>query len=449
MDFDRALTALKAHADTLINEGTDTYGDIHTPMFCYQLDTKTHKPPHRDVNPMCVSFDASFQSRCSNMDYDNDNFRMLHKLTELTGDKSYSDAADAYMAYFMEHCVSPTTGLFAWGEHIYYNLFTDDFNYRGHDGHELEPILPAWDLMWEINASAVQREIEAIYEYHIHDPVGYNFDRHAHWMDGHNDGMGFIHYGGLCAYSFVFLYSRTGNPECLEWAINLTKSRYDLRDPETGLPPGCIVRDSRGEHTDQPVGGAISTAGAWLIRAYGLHPEPFFLQVASDYYRAPILQMRKMGQELTGDWSFHVEPLLLLSEYTGDEWFLDQAIAIGEAQPDFQPKGGADWGAGEAGACAGGITTGLFLHRATGEQKWLDLAMAKAEYALANLFEGDVFRFTSEGEVCDRYCALTDAGLAYAFARLAGEAVSYQRSAIGFQPEEMADREAWFREERR
>ncbi|MDO8682697.1 MAG: hypothetical protein Q7N50_04370 [Armatimonadota bacterium] len=429
MDFDKVLKTIKTHADTLIHEGTDTYGDIHTPMFCYQLDVKTHKPPHRDINPSCVSFDASFQSRCVNMDYDNDNFRMLYKLTEITGDKTYSDAADAYMAYFMEHCVSPTTGLFAWGEHIYYNVFTDDFNYRGHDGHELEPVMPAWDLMWEINAAAVQREFEAMWEYHVHDHIGFNFDRHAHFRTGENDGFGFIHYGGICSYSFTFLYSKIGNPEYIDWAVNLAKSRYDLRDPETGLPPGCVVRDARGNHTPQPVGGAHSTTGGWLAYAYKEHPHPLFLEAAQFYYKKPIQYMYEAGGALTGDWAWHVPPMLELYKITNDSWFLDQTKTITSVLPDFQPKGGVDWNAGEPGACAGGIICGVLLHKLTGEQKWLDIAMDKAQYATDNLFEGGLFKMASIGEVNDRYCALADAGLGYAFALLAEHLKSCQLSA--------------------
>ena len=123
---------VKSFADILITEGINRYGDIHTPMFCYQLDLKSHKPPARDINPMCVSFDASFQSRCSNLYYDTNNIRMLYELSDLTGDNTYASAADDYLRYFMDNCVSKL-GLFSWGEHIYYNVFFDKFNFRGHD----------------------------------------------------------------------------------------------------------------------------------------------------------------------------------------------------------------------------------------------------------------------------------------------------------------------------
>ncbi|MDO8589527.1 MAG: hypothetical protein Q7T82_21090 [Armatimonadota bacterium] len=429
MDYDKVLSTVKRHADTLIYEGTDTYGDIHTPLFCYQLDVRTHKPPHRDINPMCVSFDASFQSRCSNMDYDNDNFRMLYKLSKLTGDKSYSDAADACMAYFMENCVSPTTGLFGWGEHIYYNVFTDDFNYRGHDGHEFEGLITLWDEMWRINPAAVKREIEAIHEYHIHDPANYNFDRHAHWVNGHNDGVGFINHGMNYVYCFAFLHKVTGTQEYLDWAVKLTNSRYEARD-ENGMAPACVVRDSRGNHHTEYICPYAQGGGAdFLTYAYIEHPEPLFIKAAEDYLKASFAyeldkvlskaREDQQGEEGGANLAGFTQGLLNLYEATGDTWGLDKAKAITELEPRYTMKGGEDWGAAEAWCCAQGILDGVRLHELTGEQKWLDIAMGKAQYARDFLFEGDLFRYTSEGQVSDRYCARTDAILGRAFADLA------------------------------
>ena len=40
----------------------------------------------------------------------------------MTGEKRFAQAADDYMRYFLKCCVSRTTGLFAWGEHVAYNV---------------------------------------------------------------------------------------------------------------------------------------------------------------------------------------------------------------------------------------------------------------------------------------------------------------------------------------
>ncbi|MDO8682696.1 MAG: hypothetical protein Q7N50_04365 [Armatimonadota bacterium] len=428
MDYDKIFSTVKTYADTLINDGTDTYGDIHTPMFCFHLDVKSHKPPHRDYNPMCVSFDASFQSRCANMDYENDNFRMLNKLTELTGDKTYADAADAYMTYFMEHCVSPTTGLFGWGEHIYYNVFSDDFNYRGHDGHEFEGYLTVWDDLWRINPAAVQREIEAIWEYHIHDPVNLNFDRHAHWIDGHNDGVGFINHGMNYVYCFAFLHKVTGNPEYLDWAVRLTKSRYDARD-EKGMAPACVVRDARGNHSTEYICSYAQGGGAdFLTFAYRESPHPFLLQAAEDYLKASfayglddvLKSSRETDAEDDGGCLYYfTQGLLNVYEANGNSWALDKAKEITSLAPKYFFKGGEDWGANESGFCGQIIQDCVRLHRLTGEQIWLDIAAQKAQYAYDNLFKGDLFTYTSEGMVSDRYCARGDAPLGYGFILLA------------------------------
>lgn len=428
MDFDKVFNALKTHADTLVNEGTDEYGDIHTPMFCFQLDVKTHKPPHRDHNPMCVSFDASFQSRCANMDYENDNFRMLAKLTELTGDKTYADAADAYMAYFMEHCVSPTTKLFGWGEHIYYNLFTDDFNYRGHDGHEFEGYITDWDDLWRINPTAVKEEIEAIWEYHIHDQAGLNFDRHAHWGEGYNDGVGFLNHGMNYVYNFAFLHKVTGNPEYLDWAVRLANSRYEARD-EKGMAPVCVVRNARGNHSLEYISSHVQCGTAhFLTCAYHESPHPRFIEIANDYCKAAFAfeledELSKAQASETGegcsDLSGVIEGMLNVYEATKDTWFLDKSRVAMAQTPKFLYKGGEDWGANEAYMIGFHIQAGLRLYKVTGEQQWLDIVTDKAQYALDHLFEGGLFKATSEGNYSDRYCARGNAVLGYGMALLA------------------------------
>jgi len=69
--------------------------------------------------------------------------------------------------------------------------------------------------------------------------------------------------------------------------------------------------------------------------------------------------------------------------------------------------------------CGVHMQAGLRLYSLTGEQRWLDIAVHKAQYALDHLFVGNLFRYTSEGKVSDRYCARGCAPLAYAFVLLA------------------------------
>ena len=39
--------------------------------------------------------------------------------------RRYAAAADACLRFFLDHLVSPQTGMFGWGEHLFYNVFLD------------------------------------------------------------------------------------------------------------------------------------------------------------------------------------------------------------------------------------------------------------------------------------------------------------------------------------
>ena len=69
----------------------------------------------------------------SNLLWDTDNIRLFYALSRDTGDPRFAQAADDYIAYFLKHCVSRTTGFFAWGEHIAYNVLDDQIHGKRHE----------------------------------------------------------------------------------------------------------------------------------------------------------------------------------------------------------------------------------------------------------------------------------------------------------------------------
>jgi len=69
-------------------------------MFCFQLDVKTTPSP-TGLQPMCVSSTRA-TSPVRHMDYENDNFRTLFKLSEMTATR-LRGRRRSYMGYFMEN----------------------------------------------------------------------------------------------------------------------------------------------------------------------------------------------------------------------------------------------------------------------------------------------------------------------------------------------------------
>jgi hypothetical protein len=51
--------------------------------------------------------------------------RVLYTLSEITGDSRYSAAADAELEWFFNNTQSPVTGLMPWGEHLSWDVLTD------------------------------------------------------------------------------------------------------------------------------------------------------------------------------------------------------------------------------------------------------------------------------------------------------------------------------------
>jgi len=237
-NYDAYLAYAQMFADTLLQTALDKYGRVSTPMFLQVLSLKTHKPATKKDDPNWQQrYDAEDYMKAaqgSNLYRDIHTIKALRELTRLTKNPKYAQSADAYLGYFLKHCVSTTTGLFAWGEHMYYDVFLDTVVAHR---HEMEIPLPPWEELWRIDSTAVKNEIEAIYKYHIYDKEMFWYDRHGNYYTGQFDEPAvrgtWIKHSGLYTYSFIFLYTKTHNPEYLTWAKKMADVFYAIRDPKT------------------------------------------------------------------------------------------------------------------------------------------------------------------------------------------------------------------------
>ncbi|HQE62263.1 MAG TPA: hypothetical protein PLV10_08335, partial [Candidatus Latescibacteria bacterium] len=226
----------KNFADALIAYGTDHYGTRDTPLFCHFIDLETLTVPAQKTAAEWRDLMADWEedkgylmwgkdrsnltwAHQSNLLWDTETVRLLIKLSESTGDRRYAQAAWSCMAYFPEHCVSRETGLFAWGEHVAYNVVSDRIE---GERHELQHADPLWEELWQISPTKVQREIEAIYRFHVVDKAAMIYDRHARFWDGlpERDQATILGYAGVFAKAWAFLWTKTRKPEYLRWARN-------------------------------------------------------------------------------------------------------------------------------------------------------------------------------------------------------------------------------------
>ena len=253
--------------DTMITKGTDRFGRKQTPVFCLALDPETYAPPkapekvdweyRRDFEHLYRDFGYYWKSHLHSSDliYDQGTIRALYAATEASGDPKYARAADAYLDFFLNNLVSEQTGIFGWGEHVFYNVFTDyliggaftvrsvrKFSYD----HELERWTTIYDLFWPKSAEKTLAEIDALYEYKIHDPQTFINNRHSDYYSGRvtSDTLTFIKHSGLFAHAWAFAYSKTHDRKYLEWAqegggpvLGLSRSAHE---------PGAQLRAAQG-----------------------------------------------------------------------------------------------------------------------------------------------------------------------------------------------------------
>ena len=191
------------------------------------------------------------------------------------------------MNFFLENMVSQQTGMFGWGEHIFYNVFLDHiigggFTVRGSRNflfaHELERWTTIYDLMWEKSPEKTQAEIEAIYEYKIIDYETFTNNRHSDYFSGRRTGdvLTFVKHSGLFAHAFAFLYSKTREPKYLQWAQKMADLFWNKSNPQTNLVRSAIERKE-----EPPAPGEMALASLFLLRAYQWHPDAGFRREGS------------------------------------------------------------------------------------------------------------------------------------------------------------------------
>jgi len=300
------LAAAAEFLTTLIEKGTDHYGRKHTPVLCLCLDPETFtppKPPEKIDRDYAIGFEYLYRDfgfywkshlHGSNLIYDQGTIRALYALSDSTAEDRFRRAADAYLDFFLENLVSEQTGIFGWGEHIFYNVFLDYliggcFQTSGwhyfYYGHELERWTTIYDLLWEKDPEKTRIEIEAIYDYKIHDYDTFICNRHSQFYSGRSDDVyTFIKHTGLFAHAFAFAHAKTGDAKYLEWAKKMSDVFWNIRNPQTNLCRHCVQEHWGGPQTSS--GSGIGELALFLMRAYQWSPEPGLLEKAHAYLKA-------------------------------------------------------------------------------------------------------------------------------------------------------------------
>jgi len=293
------LAAVVEFADNVLEKGRDHYGPRHTPLFADGLNVDSLEAVRWRYQ--------GHEWIPSNLASQQNLFRTLVGLSNLTGQARYRRAAKEAIAYHFEHLPSPC-GLLYWGGHCWIDLRTEQ-PVGEQKTHELKFNLPFYELMWEVDPAATRQFLRAFWNAHVLDWSTLDFNRHgtygramgklwehsfsdpAPFFEG--DGLTFINTGTDLIYAGVMLHRLDGEPGALLWSKRLAHQYVKARHPDTGLGayqfskprrrrqlpnngplPTSSSYGDRAENQFGPEFGPVAREG-WMLRAadsiYGVH----------------------------------------------------------------------------------------------------------------------------------------------------------------------------------
>ncbi len=190
----------------------------------------------------------------ANLASQNSLMRTLVGLSELTGEASYRETAEAAVRFTFDR-LSDQRGLLFWGHHVAYDPASDRvFGHKPESlNHELKANYPFYELMWQVDPQATRNYIEAYWDAHIRDWSTLDFSRHGKYGKGKppksvwsrtyiggetfflGTGLGFLNAGSDLYFAAGMLGALADDPAPRAWALRMAGRYAQTRHPVTGL----------------------------------------------------------------------------------------------------------------------------------------------------------------------------------------------------------------------
>ncbi len=325
------MKTAKECIDNLIRYGKDNYGLIKTPLMVSILDVRDGYCP---ANP--ENFDEYFRvmrrerrnPAGSDLYADQDLLKTMFLLSNILNCEKYKKCAEEYIGYYLNNLIDEH-GFIWWGEHRHYDVFADVR--AGHLGsfHEIHATNDIdWENLYRINPVAIEREIEAIWQWHVIDKKTGEINRHG---DG-RPGCDFSMSAGAYIEAFSFMYKKTKEAEWLRRAKFIADYYWEKRDRRTNLFP---ERPNAGQTRFDGSAFVTSITGPYcksLLLAFEQTGERLFLNQALTYLKAYL----KYGfdakrKKFWGALKLHGEPIkgprVYAADADSDEGYLAQLPA--------------------------------------------------------------------------------------------------------------------------
>lgn len=247
------LQTVRGAVDSLLEHGRDTYGEQKTAMIISILDRKTLAPPEKLPKPAAGVRESDRTNRFgSNAGIQQNLYRTMMLLSDVTGQARYREAAEAALVDFVRRTQSPETHLLGWGEHIFYDCETDQVAANPVDSkpqsliHEMKKPLVFWDFLYEHEPQRMIDFARGLWDHQIYDHKTGDFSRHTNW-DKHNPrkGYDFTKEGGYMIDVWSRAYAAK-QEETMRQAVTVLASRYrgklnqrELLDYDGSRPNYC------------------------------------------------------------------------------------------------------------------------------------------------------------------------------------------------------------------
>ena len=408
------LPVVYRYADAMLEKGRDTYGPQKTGLFLSALDRATLAPlTNRPAAPAGIREGDRVGVKDgplvgANLQHDENLLRLLSTLSELSSKPKYREAADAALKWSLENTTSAATGLLPWGEHLSWNVLTDEPNWKGDNAqHEFFRPWMLWDRCFQLAPNASRRFALGLWEHQIADHATGAFDRHASFAKhAPHFGKDFARHAGFYVRTWAVAYSRTRDEQFLK-AIEVLLTRFEKkRHPKTGLIEAHA--GNTNAWADSALSLAIDCDGAAhlvpgalasRLRAFAAREDEVFCSLAHEVRdkggfstvvdtatARPQEQPTPLWNARYGGVTTAQMGMMCVSRYenTGKVGYRELIHAAADAYMKSLPAEAEDAWAGTFGQA---ISLQVAAWRSTAKQEYLDRARALADFAVQKFFD--------------------------------------------------------------
>ncbi len=273
---DRRRAVVVTFADNVLARGLDRWSGQETPLLADGIDPVSGEPAvWRYRGKTWIVHNLASQQNL---------FRVLRGLTNLTGDPRYEQAAREAIRYHFDHLRSPC-GKLRWGGHQFIDLRTlkpvGEFDANC---HEFKRSFPDYKLMWDVDPEATAQFIRAMWAGHVTQWGELKMNRHAPYRRGpppdakvwdqrfddpspflESDGLSFLNCGADLIYGGGVLYALSEEQGALDWSLRLAGMYRKARHPETGM--GAYQYTKARRRQAPPAEGPLT--GSLTYSSYG------------------------------------------------------------------------------------------------------------------------------------------------------------------------------------